>query len=469
MADLEFVDSTTGAVLGAQAYGTVAIGTDSTPKALRLRYRWGQTGSGLQSNALVIEYSTDGGTTWASDLAMFKVEVTDVQNPDADPDFLGALLTARRTNRLELPPLRAGCAYDLALTFSHPYVTGAATTTYRWRMGVEYNEAARRVAFVPDGPSGVLSGIGCPDVSEWIVAPSFTPGTDQVTLGDCSYVHLGLRYEVPGDDIALDGTDGDSASLSSGEEYIALLSAGASGITTTKGLLATAGTAVAPSYPAGELPLAFVRVPYGGVIVTYTLHALSGRFLVEDGGGLYAYVGPGRGQLPGWLVTPRNQQVGPLVDDATSTIYVSEAAVANTDGDGFPVADVTTAGGSITAIVARRRLLGLEPIRLSIRGTETTGTASAAAYVPFPWALDSAEARLRVAAAGATGATDLDVDLGGDEIASGAIAAGDTSAALVLGTTYGDPGWVTVDVVGITSGGTQGSDLEIVLWMARRG
>lgn len=469
MADLVFKDPTTGAVLGAQAYGTVAIGTDSAAKDFRLWYREGQSGSGLQSNALIMEYSTDGGSTWSSDLALFKIGVTGVQNPDSDPDFLGAPMAARRTNRLGLPAFRAGCAYDLRVTFNHPYVTGPATTTYKWRMGVEYDEATQRIAIVPDAPRGVLSGIGVADVSEWIVAPTLTPDTDKVTLGDCSYVHLGLRHEVAGGDVALDGTDGAAASLASGEEYIALLSVGASGITTTKGVKATAGTAVAPSYPATELPLALARVPYGGVIVTYTLHALSGRFLVEDGGGLYAYVGPGRGQLPGWLVTPRNRQGVPLVDDATSTIYVSEAAVANTDGDGFPVADVTTAGGSITAIVHRRRLLGLEPIRLSIRGTETTGTASAAAYVPFPWALDSAEARLRVAAAGATGSTDLDVDLGGDEIASGAIAAGSTSAALVLGTTYGDPGWVTVDVVATTAGGTQGSDLEIVLWLARRG
>lgn len=468
MADLEFVDPATGASLGAQAFGRVAIGTDSAQKALRLRYRWGQSGSGLQSNALVLEYSTNGGSTWASDLALFKIEVTGIANPGSDPAFLGAPMAARRTNRLELPPLRAGCAYDLAVAFSHPYVTGPATTAYLWRMGVEVNEASRRVALVPDSPSGVHSGIGVPDVSEWIAAPTLAPGADKVTLGDSSYVHLGLRHEEAGGDVALDQTDGDAATLSTGEEYIALLSAGASGITTTKGSKATAGTAVAPSYPAGELPLAVVRVPYGGAIATYTLVALSGRCLVADAGGLEVTIQPGRVSLPGWLVTPRAVQTLTLPDDATSVVRMGATGAVSLL-DGAPLAEVVTAAGDIVSVTDRRRLLGLEPIRLSIRGTETTGTARAAAYVPFPWALDSAEASLRVAAAGATGSTDLDVDLGGDEIASGAIGAGATSAALVLGTTYGEPGWVTVDVVGTTSGGTQGEDLEIVLWLARRG
>lgn len=469
MADLEFVDPTTGAALGAHAFGTVAAGTASTGWDVRLRYKWGQSGSGLQSNALLLETSTDGGVTWSSALAEFTLAVTAVQNVPSDPLFLGTTLAARRTNRLTLPPLRAGCAYDLSVVFAPTLTTGAATQAYSWRLGVAFNEAWQAVGLVPDAPIGVLSGLGVAGVNEWITAPTLANDTDKVTLGAMSYVHDGIALSILSGDVALDQDDGDSVTLSATEEYVAVLSVGSAGtVTVTKGSLDTAGTAVAPAYPAGELPLAVVRVPYGGVIVTSTLLAVSGRCLVSDAGGLNVTVQPGRCSLPGYFVTPAVVQTLTLADDATSTVYMSEAGVANVAGDGIPLAVVVCASGDISSVTDARRLLGLEPIRLSIRGTETADTASAAAYIPYPWALDSAEAHLRVASAGATGSTDVDVDLGGDEIASGAIAAGDTSAALVLGTTYGDPGWVTVDVVGVTSGGTQGGDLEIVLWVARR-
>ncbi len=469
MADLELVNPSTGAALGSYAFGTVAVGVESAAYAVRLRYKWGQSGSGLQSNALVMEYSTDGGVTWLSTIAMFRIAVTAVQNVPLDPLFLGTTLSARRTNRLELPALRAGCAYDLSITFLHPLVTGAATTAYSWRLGVAYNDSYRAVGLVPDAPVGVLSGLGCPDVSEWITAPTLTNDTDKVTLGDCAYVHEGLRYGIAGGDVALSQDDGDSATLSATEEYVAVLSVGSAGtVTTTKGSLATAGTAVAPAIPSGELPLATVRVPYGGVIVTSTLHAVSGRCAVSDAGGLNVTIQPGRVSVPGYLVTPTTVQTIAVTDDATSTVSMSEAGVANITGDGAPLATVIAAGADISSITDARHLLGLELVRLKQSGNETAGTAVDRFYVPYPWAVDSGAVLVRTASTGASGSTDVNVELAGTTFGSGSIAAQGTSAALTFTSFSGAAGWITLDVATITTGGSRAVDVEVYLWMARR-
>ncbi len=468
MADIEFVNPSTGAALGTYAFGTVAVGTASAAYAIRVRYKWGQTGSGLNSNALVLQYSTDGGVTWESDLALFTLAVTAIQNTSSDALFLGTTLSARRTNRLVLPPLRAGCAYDLALVFSHPLVTGAATTTYTWRLGLEYNQSYQPAGLVPDAPYGVLSGLGCPDVSEWITAPTLTNDTDKVTLGNCAYVHEGVRLEIAGGDVALSQDDGSSVTLSATEEYVAVLSVGAAGaVTVTKGDLDTAGTAGAPAYPVGELPLAVVRVPYGGVIVTSTLVAVSGRCAVSDAGGLDVTIQPGRVSVPGYLVTPATVQTLTLADDSTSTVSLSEAGVANVDGDGAPLATVVCASGDISSVTDVRRLLGLTELHLRQRGTETAATAADAVYVPYAWTVDSGEVRVRAASTGATGSTDVNVELDGTTFGSGSIAAQGTSDALAFVALSGAAGWITLDVATITSGGTQAVDVEVVLWIAR--
>ncbi len=468
MSDLEFVDPGTGAALGTHAFGTVPIGTASAAWALRLRYKWGLSGSGLNANALVLEYSTDGGVTWASDLAMFTLAVTAVVNTPGDTLFLGTVQPARRTNRLVLPALRAGCAYDLSLVFSHPLVTGAMTTAYSWQLGVSCNEAYQPAGLVPDAPVGVLSGLGCAAVSEWITAPTLANGTGKVTLGACAYVHQGIRREIAGGDVALDQNDWSAAALAATEEYVAVLSVGSAGtVTTTKGDKATAGTALTPTYPAGELPIAVVRVPFGGVIVTSTLVAVSGRCLVADTTGLVVSVQPGRVQVPGYLVTPATVQTLTLANGATSRVYMSEAGVANDDGDGALLAEVVTSAGDITSVTDLRRLLGLTEVHLRQVGNETAATAADRFYLPWGWTIDSGEVRVRTASTGATGSTTVNVQLAGSTVFSGSIAAQGTSGALTFTATTGAAGWLTLDVAAVTSGGTRAVDTEVVLWLAR--
>ena len=580
MSDFEFVDPATGAALGAHAFGTVAAGTSSTPKAVRLRYKHGQTGSGAPANALVMRVSENGGTTWRDAATEFTLAITAVSAPDVL--FTERVRSLGRGTRWRLAPFRAGCYADLTVTFTPDKRTGAASTPLNWELGID-ESVSIPAAFVPDAPAGVLSGIGCADVSEWITTPTLANDTHKVTLGDCTYVHAGIRYEIAGGDVALSQDDGSSVTLSATEEYVAVLSTGSAGtVTVTKGDLATAGTAVAPPLPAGELPLATVRVPYGGVIVTSTLHAVSGRCAVSDAGGLVVNVQPGRVSVPGWLAEPSTVQEievpdassdatgsvtcvakANLIDGETVTIAgktyefdvagdgvtggnvavdVSAATTAVTvalalagaissegdcsvvwdgltdtlglvnltpgaagnvtitdtvadagfthtgftggaDGtvtvrlgatgapsltDGAALAVVTSAAGDIVSVTDARRLLGLEEIRLRQAGDETAGTAVDRLYIPYAWAADSGEVRVRTASTGATGSTDVAVELAGATFGSGSIAAQGTSAALTFTAFSGAAGWLTLDVAAVTSGGTRAADIEVMLWIARR-
>lgn len=577
MADFEFVDPTTGAAIGAHAFGTVAAGTSSTPKAVRLRYKWGQTGSGAPANALVMRVSENGGSTWRDAATEFTLAITAVSAPD--PLFTERVRSLGRGTRWPLAPFRAGCYADLTVTFTPDKRTGAASTPLNWELGLD-ESVSIPAAFVTDAPSGVLSGIGCADVSEWITAPTLANGTDKTTMGAADWVHAGIRYTLAGGDVTLSQTDSAGATLASGQEYVAVQSVGAGVRTVTKGVKATAGTAVTPAIPAGDLPEATVRVPYGGVIATSTLHAVSGRCAVSDAGGLVVNVQPGRAVLPGYYLTPAVQQSltlpdngvaatgsitcvakASLIDGETVTIgstvyefdvdglgvtggnkpvdvsgattaievaailaasvYLADATtVDNLDGtisltapgtgaagnvtitdtvanvgflvsgftggadgtvtvylgasgapslaDGAPLATVAVAAGDIVSVTDARRLLGLDLVRLRQTGDETAGTAVDRLYLPYAWAVDSGEVRVRTASTGATGSTDVAVELAGTTFGSGSIAAQGTSAALTFTSFAGAAGWLTLDVAAVTSGGTRAADLEVVLWIARR-
>jgi hypothetical protein len=464
MSDFEFVDPTTGAAIGAHAFGAVAAGTSSTPKAVRLRYKHGQTGSGAAANALVMRVSENGGSTWRDAATEFTLAVTAVSAPD--PLFTERVRSLGRGTRWRLAPFRAGCYADLTLTFTPDKRTGAASTPLSWELGIDESQSIP-AAYVPDAPAGVLSGIGREDVSEWIIAPTLANDTDKVTMGACEYVHAGVRYALAGGDVTLNQDDGDSAALASGEEYVAVLSQWGGARYVTKGSKATAGTALTPAITAWDLPEATVRVPYGGVIVTSTLHALSGRCAVSDAGGLVVNVQPGRVSLPGWLAEPNAVQSITVPDDTTSTVRLG-ATGAPSLVDGAALATVVTAAGDIVSITDARRLLGLTEVRLRQTGDETAGTAVDSVYLPYAWAVDSGEARVRTASTGATGSTDVAVELDGTTFGSGSIAAQGSAAALTFTTFSGAAGWLTLDVAAVTSGGTRAADLELVLWIARR-
>lgn len=469
MADQTFVDPITELPLGPHAFGVVSAGTASAEFEAEHRYRWGFTGAGHYQTAYVLYTSTDGGLTWSTTSTEFTLQVIEALNPGNDPLFMGQPTAEIPTSRLDVAPLRSGCGYKLGIKFQPSLRTGAARETINWKLGVLFNETYRTIALIPDAPTGILTGLGDITVSEWVTAPTLTNGTDEVTLGTCDYIIGGVYRWIYAANPALSQDDVASAALASGEEYVAVLSANtSSGVTTTKGVKALAGAAVAPAYPAGELPLAVVRVPYGGVIVTSTLLAVSGRCLVSDTTGLVVTVQPGRAVSPGFLATPSTVQTLTLADDATSTVYLSPSGVANVTA-GIPLATVVCAGGDITLLTDARRILWPEPIRLAIPGVETVLANAARVYIPYQWTFARAELRLMTPSAGASGATDLVVRTDGiyEMVNDGITANSDSITNPFLLQTTGGPGWITLECDGVTTGGTPAEDVEVLLWIVR--
>lgn len=468
MADQTFVDPITGLPLGAHAFGVVSAGTVSAEFEVEHRNRWGFSGAGHFQTAYVLYTSTNGGLTWATDSTEFTLQVLEALNPGNDPLFLGQATAAIPTSRLDVAPLRSGCGYKLGIKFAPPLRTGAAREAINWKLGVLFNESYRTISLNPDAPTGILTGLGDRSVSEWVTAPTLTNDTDKVTLGSGGqYVHLGRFLLVPAGDVALDQNDGAPAALASGQEYIAVLSLGAaSTVTTTKGVKATAGSAVQPAMPDGEIPLAVVRVPYGGVIATSTLLAATGRCLVADTTGLVVSVGRGRAVMPGMLISPGASQNLTLPDDTTSTVYLSEAGVANVTA-GVPLATVVTSGGDISSVTDGRHILRGTPIRLVHRGDETVAANLDWAYLPFAWTCDRAYVSCGTAAAGATGYTDVYIALGGNTVAVAALAEGASVAELNPENPSGAAGRMTMAISGITSGGTRAADFEVIAWVVQ--
>ena len=468
MADLEFVDPSTGAALGAHAFGVIPAGTVSAAFAARLRYKWGQSGSGIPANALCLRLSEDGGATWRTDLRQFTVAITAVVNGPLDPLYTETVRNLGKGSRFRLAPLRAGCAVDFAITFTPDLRPGggASTTGYRWEAGLDF-EQWEEIALIPGAPSGILTGLGDATAIEWVTAPTLTNGIDKVTLGVGTLVNHGVYMGTASGDVALDQNDGDSAALASGEEYVAVGAVYTDGtVIVIKGAKAAAGAALQPaSYT--DVPVFVARVPYGGVIVTSTLLAVSGRCLVTDAGGLVVTVQPGRAVSPGMLAMPATVQTLTLADNTTSTVYLSPSGVANVTA-GVPLATVVTSGGDITGVTDIRRILRPEPLRLPMPGDEAIATNVARVFIPYTWTCDRVAVRVMTAAAGATGTTWLTVKFsGGGDVANAYVAAGDVVSEPAIGLTNGPAGWITVDVGELTSGGTPAADFEVLLWIVQ--
>lgn len=356
MADQVFVDPITGLTLGPYAFGVIPAGTASAEFEAEHRYRWGLTGAGHYQTAYVLYTSTDGGLTWATTSTEFTLQVIEPLNPGNDPLFLGQATAEIPTSRLDVAPLRSGCGNKIGIKFQPSLRTGAARETINWKLGVLFNESFQAISLNPDAPTGILSGLGDLSVSEWEIAPTLALGTDEVTLGASAGVVTGVAVSNGGAVVALNQTSSTGA-LASGQEYIALLSMDTFGdVITTKGAKASAGAAVQPAFPTGNLPIAVVRVPYGGVIATGTLVAVTGRCWVAAATGLTVTVQPGRAMMPGLYLTPGTVQTLTVPDDATTPVYLSEKAVANRTS-GILLANVTTSGGAVTDVSDMRTML----------------------------------------------------------------------------------------------------------------
>lgn len=121
----------------------------------------------------------------------------------------------------------------------------------------------------------------------WItILPTFTPGTDKVTVGAVQAYWSNVLYETTTDtDVALDQTDVNGITLIAGQEYKALIyvkpdTGTTAEVAAQKGNRASAGNSVLPAnpFPDSAIVLGYATVSYGGGItaaVTATLGPLN--------------------------------------------------------------------------------------------------------------------------------------------------------------------------------------------------
>lgn len=462
--------------------------------------------------AIRVEVWDTGTSRWlttgvpALDDAWFRVRVVGSANPSAHAEFApaGTAWTSIGAGRqLRLVPMLGNTSLYVEVAIRPPLRTGAASETVTCRLVPSYNNTTFPL---PNGVAeqgvGILTSVGDAATSELLerltVTPTGTPD-DYVHVPAVQYLFYGVRYNRIGDDVQLNQDDGDSATLGSGEEYLALLYQKEDTATTTvlKGSKATAGSAVAPTLGVDQgIPLALVTVAYdagGGAIDAGAITQLSrgSRFQPIDDGGLNVTIEPGEAILGSCLYWSDSEAIVPLNASQTQRVWVTPTGFEVVSGAGRPergavlVCEAVTDGTGITTLTDLReyREPGCEVLHLATAGVESTGTDLDRVMVPYRHTIDRVVFWLEEASAGATGSTIVDLtrgsggshatiftNQGGSPETRPEIAAGGLGPAYGMPeVTLGEAGdYYELDVDAITSGGTQGRGVAVALYVYRR-
>ena len=455
----------------------------------------GAAGAGPSNTWLYLRVEDpDNPGTWltsghpALDAQELQVRIIGSLNPGGDPDFAAVLTGWTRLGAgavLQLPAWRGDCAVRCESRWILAVGSSGSQEPFAYELAV--GQGAPPAAALPllDG-DGIIAGIGDSTLTRWIdwlaVTPTGTPD-DQVHLVARRWLDGGvITYEAAAD-VTLNQTDGDSATLGSGEEYKAILTQAASSVTVTKGSKALAGAATWPNQPAGEPLAARITVPYGvsGSVITdaeIVSLVVADRFEVRAGVGLTAIVAPGRAVLARQYVASDLEQTVILTASVTRYLYLAangdlslETSLAAPSLGARPLATIVTDGSGVTSLTDLRdtwREPRAECLRLAQAGNETTGTDVARIAVNRPSCLDRGTVAVRTASAGATGSTDVTLvrTRAGTpaDIGTASIAAGGYSAVLTLTAADLQAGdYLSLDVDAVTSGGSRAADIAVTL------
>ena len=424
----------------------------------------------------------------ALDAQELQVRIIGSLNPSSDPDFAPVLTGWTRLGAgavLMLPAWRGNCAVRCESKWVLSVGSSGSQEPFAYQLCV--GQGAPPAAALPllEG-DGILTGVGDSTLTRWIdyvaVTASGSPD-DKVHLVARRWLNAGATTYEAAADVTLNQTDGDSASLSSGEEYWAVLTQVAGSITVMKGSKALTGAAVYPDQPAGELLAAHVRVGYdagGGAIADGDIvqGCVADRWEVRAGSGLTAIVGRGRGVIARQYVETDVEQTVALTASVTRYLYREsngdlslETTLTPPTTGARALATIVTDGSGVTALADLRDgwLEGrAERLRLAQAGNETTGTDVARVAVDRPSCLDRGVVTVRTASAGATGSTDVTVvrTRAGTpaDIGTASIAAGGYSAVLTLTAADLQAGdYLSLDVDAVTSGGSRAADIAVTL------
>lgn len=419
----------------AEAFGSLAAGTLSTPLELHVWFGKGVGSGTLSDVALGIEIFDTGSSTWivsghiAIDEKWFRAWVGGSSNPGLDPAFFDEStdpVWLGVGSELEFSDFVGNSMRKVFWQFAPPLRVGAATEAVTARLvarvgGVSYPLQAG----VSDLGCGVLTLINQDAAKSWVDAPTvLETGTpdDKVNVSRRWWVWNGVGKRDLKRAVTLNQNDGATVALVATEEYTVLLTQGASGTpTVTKGLKAGAGLSTSPAAPAGELILARVVVSYHATasVITnaaITVYAESGRMVPTAGTGLTLQVGQGKAIVKGGLVRFSSARTVALPDNATRYVWLSsDGTFLLTTTEVPPVAgvlelaSVTTVAGAVTAVVDKRRLLepGRFILELQFDGNEALATNVAHVTCSMAGQIDRIEAAVATASSGATGATIL--------------------------------------------------------------
>ncbi len=220
---------------------------------------------------------------------------------------------------------------------------------------------------------GVLAGIGDGSFSGLLVGADVAQaGTPDNTV-EAPYfagVDAGVPYGLAAETLTLSNLDGASASLASGQSYIALLSVSADGWTVTKGL--KAASPEKPTLPAGEEPVAYVTVPFSAVITDAEIeNSWSACRYKLTTAGLIGTLGPGQTLVDNSLQRHTYPQTVSLTASSTNRLWMTRAGTVAKTVTAAPPAprslllyEVDTDGSGVTAIRDRRIMVGPRSMRM---------------------------------------------------------------------------------------------------------
>jgi len=333
-------------------------------------------------------------------------------------------------------PVGTGRALHLATLLSgglrtgeiklHPPAT-AARLTWQFRLAVI---AAENSYPVPAGARpGILTSLG--DYGHSALLRGFqvtaaTPAADHVHVAAGQFVHRGRLVGLVAGAVQLDQLDGAGEALTPGQLYLAVLSAGASGITVTKGSRGSAPARPAP--PPWEPPLAAVAVRHeaGASEVNPTdiedLRVFD-RYHAEPGAGLQLRVHAGRAIAGGTLryhSTPTDLMLPP---NATTALWQRASGAWELASASDPPPETTALGplwlattdaASVTELLDRRTF-AVDTVVIHLRGDlpAAPGPIAEALGTHDGLVLEDVLYRLSDSGGGITGQTQLDLLLDG--------------------------------------------------------
>ncbi len=371
----------------ALTFGPTDAGATSATQTLHAWYNKGTAGGAVRDLAFLVQVEDPAspGTFKSSGLTAvdehwLEARINGGSNPSNDPAFLSVTSAWYRLGSgviLRAPDLPGNAAFYLEVRLHPPLRDGVPTETFNFRLLATYAETASPAGMgLSELGSGILTGVGDRRVREFVEAPTVTAtGTPD------AYVHVSRRWYVHDgislrscatEDLLLNQTDGASASLSTGQEYKALISQGPGAgtgdqaVTVTKGVKAATGASVAPALPATHIPVALVTVAYhsGASVIGSTaivVLATDGRAKATAGAGLTVSIAKFRALVAGGLIVTGQATTVSLGASATSWVWLGASGsftVTTTATPPFagalPVCKVVTGSSTVTSITDLR-------------------------------------------------------------------------------------------------------------------